>query len=75
MSITRPQSGARSGADALAAALGELGLPARVEARAALAVVVVSAEVAARLTDPEMRRRALALAREQGFTHLALELS
>jgi hypothetical protein len=36
---------------------------------------MVESGVAQRLADGELRRAALALAREQGFTHLAVELA
>jgi hypothetical protein len=60
-------------APALEAALGRLGIAGRIEARARLAVLVPSGGLAP-LADAATRRRAFALAREHGFTHLALEL-
>jgi hypothetical protein len=75
VSVFRSQSRGSPAEEALAAALAELGVPCRVETRANLAVIIADASAAARLADGEVRRRALALAREQGFTHLALELS
>jgi hypothetical protein len=74
MSVRRSQSRGTPEAEALAAALAELGVPCRVETRAKLAVVIADADGAARFAEGEVRQRALALAREQGFTHLALEL-
>ena len=68
------QAEARRRADQLAAALTGMGVPCKVEPRAALAVLMVESGVAQRLADGELRRAALALAREQGFTHLAVEL-
>jgi hypothetical protein len=68
-------SESRRKADALVAALVGMGLPGRVEPRAGLAVLRVSAAVMARLAEPEVRRAVVALAREQGFTHVAVELS
>jgi len=65
----------RRRADQLAANLTGMGLPCKVEPRAALAVLLVESGVASRLADGELRRAALALAREQGFTHLAVELA
>jgi hypothetical protein len=62
-------------ADLLAQSLAGMGLPARVEPRAMLAVIQVSADLMARLAEPEVRRTVLALAREQGFTHVAVELA
>jgi hypothetical protein len=72
-----PSAGALADAlvDALAHALGALGIRGSVEARERLAVLVVDAATAAPdLADAELRRAALALARAHGFTHLALEL-
>ena len=40
-----------------------------------VAVLMVESGVAERLADGELRRAALALAREHGFTHLAVELA
>ena len=68
------QAEARRRADQLAAALTGMGVPCKVEPRAALAVLMVESGVAQRLAEGELRRAALALAREQGFTHLAVEL-
>jgi hypothetical protein len=64
---------ASTGARALEAALARLGIAGRVEARERLAVLVPSGGIAG-LADAATRRRASALAREHGFTHLALEL-
>lgn len=66
---------AKRKADLLAQALVGMGLPARVEPRAALAVIQMAAALMARLAEPEVRRAVLALAREQGFTHVAVELA
>lgn len=62
-------------ADLLVRALVGMGLPARVEPRAMLAVIQVSAALMARLAEPDVRRAVLALAREQGFTHVAVEVA
>ena len=62
-------------ADLLVAQLAGMGLPARVESRATLAVIQVSAALMGRLVEPEVRRAVLALAKEQGFTHVAVELA
>jgi hypothetical protein len=59
--------------EGLEAALREIGIPCRVEAHERLAVLIVSAEARAR-TAREWRRAAVRLAREHGFTHVALEL-
>jgi hypothetical protein len=61
-------------AAALAAALRGAGIMCEVEARAALAVIVASAADASRLAGDDLRPRVLALAREHGFTHVAVEL-
>lgn len=62
-------------ADQLVAALVGMGVPAKVEPRASLAVVQVTADVMARLSEPEVRRAVLAQAKALGFTHVAVELS
>jgi hypothetical protein len=62
-------------ATALAAALRGAGIACEVEARAALALIVApTAADATRLAADDLRRRVLALAREHGFTHVAVEL-
>ena len=71
MSIRRETPGQKS---ALEGQLAESGLPCRVETRAGLAVLVVTADVLARLGDAEVRKMALAMAREHGYTHVAIEL-
>jgi hypothetical protein len=72
MSIRRETAG---GQPVLEGALAERGLVVRVEARAGLAVLVADEATVARLgSDAELRKVALALAREQGFTHVAIEL-
>ncbi len=60
---------------ALRAALREAGLDCDVESRDALAILVGTATFAASLASPERRALALRLAREHGFTHVAVELS
>ncbi|CAN5896417.1 hypothetical protein BH11GEM2_BH11GEM2_37290 [soil metagenome] len=55
-------------------ALAERGLVCRVEPRAGLAVLIADRATMTALTDPEVRRTTLALAREHGFTHVAVEL-
>ena len=59
-------------AEELRRSLAAIGIVARVEARDRLAVLtVIDATV---LREPEWRRRALGLARELGFTNLAVEI-
>jgi len=60
---------------ALAVALRGAGLPCDVEARAALALISARADCAARLASPRERASALALAKQYGFTHIAVELT
>jgi hypothetical protein len=61
-------------AAALASALGALGFPCDVEPRAALALLSMRADDAARLAASPDRAAALALAKEHGFTHVAVEV-
>jgi hypothetical protein len=63
-----------AGPSALERMLAERGLPARVEPRAGLAVLIVDRSTMTALADAEVRRATLALAREHGFTHVAVEL-
>ena len=74
MSVTRSQGKRTPQEEALVAALATVGVAGRVETRGNLAVLVTGNEGAALLADPDVRRRALAAAREAGFTHLAVEL-
>jgi hypothetical protein len=55
-------------------ALRQLGVEAGVDARGTLAVLVSDRELAG-LADPSMRARVVQLARDNGFTHIAVELS
>jgi hypothetical protein len=71
MSVRRETPG---GQPALEGALAERGLVVKVESRAGLAVLIADAATVARLGDAELRRTALALAREHGFSHVAIEL-
>jgi hypothetical protein len=71
VSIRRETPG---GQPALEGALAERGLVVKVESRAGLAVLIADAATVARLGDAELRRTALALAREHGFSHVAIEL-
>ena len=59
--------------ESLEAALDALGIPCTVEAHERLAVIVPRGEVSA-LEDARHRRETVRLAREHGFTHIALEL-
>jgi hypothetical protein len=58
----------------LATALGSLGVPCVVEPRAGLAVIRATDGGAMRLASASMRRDVLALGRQHGFTHVAVEL-
>ena len=55
-------------------ALGALGLPCTVEVRDRLAIVIPRGDVTV-IEEAHRRREALRLAREHGFTHIALELT
>jgi len=59
--------------EALERALRDLGVRCSVEAFDALAVAVPEPGEQ-RLQDPDVRRRAIELARAHGFSHLAVEL-
>jgi len=74
--VTQPERGDPTGrnAEALATAIAELGVPCSLEARGGLAVVMPVLESVAALRAPETRRAVLSLAREHGFTHVAIEL-
>jgi hypothetical protein len=74
--VTSPERGDRTtrNATALAAAIAELGVQCALEARGGLALLLPVAESVATLQAPEVRRAVLALAREHGFTHVAIEL-
>ena len=60
-------------ADALRQALASLGLHGSIEARGVLAVLSLDGGSLS-LSDPDLRARAVSLAKEHGFTNLALEL-
>lgn len=75
MFASSAESERRRAADRLAAALATSGIPCRVEARSTLAVLIVDPSAMSRLADAETRRTALAIARQEGFTHLAVELA
>ena len=74
--MTDPGRGDRTGrnASSLAAAITALGLHCALEARGGLALLTPAPESVAMLQQPETRRTVLALAREHGFTHVAIEL-
>lgn len=74
--MTEPERGDRTGrtASALAAAIAALGLQCALEARGGLALLLPVPESVELLQRPETRRAVLALAREHGFTHVAIEL-
>jgi hypothetical protein len=59
-------------ADALRTGLASLGIDGVVEARGALAILIVGDSSA--LRDPAIRKAAVALAAEHGFKNLALEV-
>jgi hypothetical protein len=61
-------------AKALATALAELGLGCAVEARGKLVLLMPDQASVAKLADEQLRRAALALAKQHGFTHAAIEL-
>jgi hypothetical protein len=61
-------------AEALATAIAELGLDCDIEARGGLVVLLPAVGSVAKLAEDEIRRAALSLARQHGFTHVAIEL-
>jgi hypothetical protein len=71
--MSMPPARDASDAVALATALGAIGIACVVEARAGLAVIRVAAG-AAHLASTSLRRDVLALGRQHGFTHVAVEL-
>ena len=66
---------AKRRADQLALALAELHLTVLVEPRDALAVLRATPDVLAQLAAAATRRAALALAKQHGFSHVAVELA
>ena len=58
----------------LATALDAIGIPCVVESRAGLAVITAAGSTA-RLASTSLRRDVLALGRQHGFTHVAVELA
>jgi hypothetical protein len=61
-------------AAALATAIAKLGVECALEVRGGLALLLPTAEGAAALQRDDTRRAVLALAKEHGFTHVAIEL-
>ena len=74
--IVRPRGSAedRDRETALARALERANMSCAVEARGALALIVCDESQQARLASPDARRAVLALAKQHGFTHIAVEL-
>lgn len=69
----RGDRSARKGA-ALATAIAKLGVDCALEVRGGLALLLPTPEGVATLQRDETRRAVLALAKEHGFTHVAIEL-
>jgi hypothetical protein len=67
-------SGADERAEVLVAELAALGLECSVVGRDGLAIIRTAPPVARMLADPVLRRRIVALAREHGFTHIAVAI-
>ena len=65
----------RRRAEQLAARLAQLVSGVEVEARDRLAVLRVPPGEVARLAEPALRRDVLALAKAEGFSHVAVELA
>lgn len=61
-------------AAALATAIAKLGVECALEVRGGLALLLPTPEGAAALQRDESRRAVLALTKEHGFTHVAIEL-
>jgi len=61
-------------ARSLAEGLAELGLVCVLEARGKLVLLMPDAASVEKLADESLRRAALALAKQHGFTHAAIEL-
>ena len=74
--MTGAERGDRTARNArsLAQALAELGLVCALEARGKLVLLMPDQDSVAKLADESLRRSALALAKEHGFTHAAIEL-
>lgn len=65
----------RDRSSALANALKTAGMPCVVEARAGLALIVCDEAQQVRLASSDARVALLALAKQHGFTHIAVELA
>jgi hypothetical protein len=74
--VTQPGRGDRTArnATALAAAIAELGVQCSLEARGGLALLLPVTDSVLALQSPDTRRAVVALARQHGFTHVAIEL-
>jgi hypothetical protein len=59
---------------ALAAAIAKLGIDCALEVRGGLALLLPTLDGVAALQGDEPRRAVLALAKDHGFTHVAIEL-
>ena len=59
---------------ALAAAIADLGVQCSLEVRGGLALLLPVSSSIQTLQSPDTRRAVLALARQHGFTHVAIEL-
>jgi hypothetical protein len=73
--VTESERGDRTArnASALATAIAALGVPCALEARGGLVLLLPDAEGIAMLQAVETRRAILSLARQHGFTHVAIE--
>ncbi len=74
--IVRPRGSAedRDRETALARALERADMTCAVEARGGLALLICDESQQARLASSDARRAVLALAKQHGFTHIAVEL-
>jgi hypothetical protein len=74
--VTSGERGDRTArnATALAADLAKLGLHCALEARGGLALLLPQPDSVAKLEEDETRRAVVALAKQHGFTHVAVEL-
>jgi hypothetical protein len=74
--VTEPDCGDRTArnATALATAISELGIRCSLEARGGLAILLPVSSSIEVLQSADTRRAVIALAREHGFTHVAIEL-
>ena len=64
----------RRNAAALGAAIAELGIACTLEVRGGLVLLLPTTDAVASLQLDEKRRAVLALAKQHGFTHVAIEL-